>query len=65
MNHLETELQELRQTTVQMWNLVISQIKKTRMALQQFDSDIAREVNATEKRVNAMELKIDQDFEKL
>ena len=65
MNHLETELQELRQTTVQMWNLVISQIKKTRMALQQFDSDIAREVNATEKRVNAMELKIDQDCENI
>ena len=48
-----------------MWRLVISQLHKTKIALIEFDKDIAREVVQTEKRVNALELKIDRDCENI
>ena len=48
-----------------MWQMVISQLHKTRTALLEFDKDIAREVVAVEKRVNSLELKIDRDCENI
>lgn len=45
--------------------MVISQLHKTREALIHFDSDLAREVVSTEKRVNSLELKIDRDCENI
>lgn len=48
-----------------MWQMVISQLQKTREALINFDDDLAREVVATEKRVNSLELKIDRDCENI
>ncbi len=65
MSHLETELQILRTDTIEMWKLVGLQMDKTYEALTTFDRDLAREVKANEKRVNAFELKIDRDCENM
>jgi phosphate transport system protein len=63
MIHLEEELNILKQETMNMWQLVIQQLQKTEESLINFDKDLASEVIANEKRVNAMELKIDNDCE--
>ncbi|MBK9105855.1 MAG: phosphate signaling complex protein PhoU [Saprospiraceae bacterium] len=65
MTHLEEEITKLKSEITDMWQLVISQLHKTREALVLFDKDLAREVVATEKRVNSRELKIDRDCENI
>ena len=65
MTHLEDQLHQLRQQLVELWELVIHQVKKTQEALTDFDKDLAREVVVNEKRVNALELKIDRDCENI
>jgi phosphate transport system protein len=65
MTHLEEELGLLRADLVEMWQTVISQLRKTREAMMEFDDDLAREVVSTEKRVNSIELKIDRDCENI
>lgn len=65
MTHLESELKKLREDTEAMWNLVISQLEKTHTALTEFDKGLCREVIATEKRVNSMELALDRNCEHL
>ncbi len=65
MTHLDTELFQLKNEIIEMWKLVGLQLKKTHNALITFDKDLAREVMATEKRVNAMELKVDRDCENI
>src|ERR1700743_264238 len=63
MTQLENEILSVKTEVVSMWNLVESQLKKSRTAMLQFDRDLAREVALKEKRVNAFELKIDRDCE--
>ena len=63
MTHLEEKLNLLKRETITMFVLVHSQLKKARKSLVEFDTDLAREVKSTEKRVNAQELKIDRDCE--
>ena len=65
MTHLDEELVHLKSELTDMWQMVISQLHKTREALLEFDKDIAREVVAAEKRVNSLELKIDRDCENI
>ena len=65
MTHLEEELTMLKSEITVMWQMVISQLYKTREALLEFDKDLAREVVSTEKRVNSLELKIDRDCENI
>jgi phosphate transport system protein len=65
MTHLEEELTMLKEEITEMWQMVISQLHKTREALLQFDKDLAREVVATEKRINSIELRIDRDCENI
>lgn len=65
MTHLEKELKALKGETVEMWQLVLSQLQKASHSLQSFDKDFAHEVIANEKRVNSMELKIDRDCESI
>ncbi len=60
---LDNELQQLKLETINMWGMVLSQLKKAKEALGNLDRDLAREVVLTEKRVNAYELKIDRDCE--
>jgi len=63
MTQLENEIQAVKVEVVSMWNLVESQLQKSRTALLHFDRDLAREVVLKEKRVNAFELKLDRDCE--
>jgi phosphate transport system protein len=63
MTHLEEELKALKQEVSKMFALVHSQIERSFNALQNFDKDIALQIISTEKRVNALELKIDLDCE--
>lgn len=65
MTHLEKELKALKDDTVEMWQLVLSQLQKAYHSLQTFDKDFAHEVVANEKRVNSMELNIDRDCENI
>ena len=62
---LDTELQSLKAELISMWTLVISQLIKTHDALLAFDKSLANDVIANEKRVNALELKIDRDCENI
>ena len=65
MSHLDTNLIQLKNDLVQMWNLVNSQMEKARLALINGDKDLAREIRANEKLVDAFELKIDMDCENI
>jgi phosphate transport system protein len=65
MTQLQNEIQALKVEVVSMWNLVESQLKKSKTAMLQFDRDLAREIVLKEKRVNAFELKIDRDCENI
>jgi len=65
MQPLEEAIQNLKSTVIKEWDLVISQLRKTHEALITFDKDLAREVTAKEKRVNALELKVDSDCENI
>ncbi len=63
MTQFEVEIQDVKSEVINMWKLVLSQLTKAKEAMLSFDKDLAREVMAREKRVNALELKIDRDCE--
>lgn len=65
MIHLDSELQKLKTSMVEMAELVQSQLSKSITALVELDKDLAREVIFNEKRVNAFELKLDKDCENI
>ena len=54
MTHLDEELTSLKSEIIEMWQMVISQLQKTREAMLEFDKDLAREVVAAEKRINSL-----------
>ena len=65
MTHLEIEIRQLKSETSEMFELVSLQLNKSFEALNSMDRELAREVNFNEKRVNALELKIDKDCENI
>src|ERR1043165_6847656 len=65
MTHLDIELKQLKAEVLEMFDLVTSQLKKAKSALLNNDKGFAREVNFNERRVNALELKIDKDCENI
>jgi phosphate transport system protein len=65
MTHLDSELKMLKADIIDMWQLVLKQLEKSRDALTNFDRDLAEEVVENEKRVNSYELKIDKDCENI
>jgi len=65
MSHLESELKFLKDELMAMHTLVRLQVSKCKTALIEFDTDLAKEILVTEKRVNALELKIDRDCENI
>lgn len=65
MTQLEQEIKELRQELLNMFLAVQKQLSKTEKAFFDFDKDIAFEVFNVEKRINALELKIDRDCENI
>jgi len=65
MTHLDTELSSLKSNIIEMWNLVIIQLTKSNEALEKFDIELANEVLANEKRIDAFELKLNMDCENI
>jgi phosphate transport system protein len=65
MTHLDSELKQLRIDLLDMFELVLSQLDKSKEALVNLDKDLAREVLVNEKRVNSFELQIDRDCENI
>lgn len=63
MKHTEKELTALKEQVGEMWQLVLSQLEKSKQAYLTGDIELAREVASREKRVNTFELKIDCDCE--
>lgn len=65
MSHLNTELKRLKDDTMEMWSLVISQMEKARLAVETCDKNLVNEIKANERRVDAFELKLDMDCENI
>jgi len=65
MSHLDTEIHLLKEQLIEMQRLTRMQVSKGRDALLKFDTDLAREVIANEKHINALEIKIDRDCENM
>lgn len=65
MTHLDTELQLLRKTLLEMGNLVLNQLSKSEEILQNPDKDLINSVVTNEKLVDAFELKINMDCENI
>lgn len=65
MTHLEAELQRLKDQIIDMMYLVRNQLLKAKEAFINLDKDLAREIIHYETRVNATELSIDKDCEKI
>lgn len=65
MTRLQEELDHLRESLSDMALLVTQQLQKSIHSLLDEDEDLANEVVYNEKRVNAYELRIDQDCEQI
>ena len=65
MTHLDIEVQRLRDDMMEMMNLALTQISKSKEAFFNLDKDLAREIVFYERRVNSFELKIDRDCENI
>ncbi|HMG81611.1 MAG TPA: phosphate signaling complex protein PhoU [Ferruginibacter sp.] len=65
MTQFELEIQHIKTEVINMTELVHLQLIKAKESMLLFDKDLAHEVIAREKRVNAFELKIDRDCENI
>jgi phosphate transport system protein len=65
MNHLENELNVLKASLLEMWAIVISQHDKANMAININDKNLAGEIRANEKLLDAFELKHDKACENI
>ncbi len=63
MTHIPNELNALKTNLIEMGNLVINQLVKSRAALEHFDKELVEEISRNERRVDAYELKINMDCE--
>ncbi|GAB3348775.1 phosphate signaling complex protein PhoU [Arachidicoccus ginsenosidivorans] len=63
MLQIEQEIKSLKEELVNMGDLVKAQLHKSKLALKNFDKNLAREIVIKERRVNGYELKIDRDCE--
>ncbi|MBI5539982.1 MAG: phosphate signaling complex protein PhoU [Bacteroidia bacterium] len=65
MNHLETEIVSLKRKTVEMWQLVYSQVDKSQLVFSNFDKNLIQNIKINEKMVDTFELMIDIDCENI
>lgn len=65
MSHLDTELRLLNDDILELMYLVKNQLEKGKEAFLDFDEELAHEITANERRVDALELKIDRDCENI
>lgn len=63
MAQLDTEIGLLNDDILELMYLVKTQLEKGRKAFINFDEELALEINVNEKKVDALELKIDRDCE--
>jgi phosphate transport system protein len=63
--HMDAELLQLKTDMIEMWETVISQLRKMRDVIQTNKRDLINEMATGEKRIDAFELKIDMDCERL
>ncbi|MFI3261685.1 MAG: phosphate signaling complex protein PhoU [Rikenellaceae bacterium] len=63
MIHTEQEIINLKQLIAEMWQLVDSQVKKSKTALLENDKECAHEIIYREKSVNSYELLMDRECE--
>lgn len=61
--HIDNELNKLKYSLNQMWEIVEKQLDKSFMSISNYDLSLARGVFTREKLVDAMELKIDSECE--
>ena len=65
MNTIEKEILNLKSSLLKMFLLVEGQWEKGANAIINYDQDIAEEISSTENRINAQELKIDNECENI
>lgn len=65
MSHLDKEIELLNDDILELMHLVKTQLEKGEKALMTFDEELAEEINVNERRVDALDLKIDRDCENL
>ncbi len=65
MNNIEKEISDLKSSLLKMFLLVEAQWEKGANAIINYDQDIAEEISSSENRINAQELKIDNDCENI
>jgi phosphate transport system protein len=65
MTHIPNELNALKNSLLEMGNLVLNQLVKSRASLENFDKELVEEITRNEKRVDAFELKINMDCENI
>jgi|TARA_B100001939_G_scaffold165732_1_gene142905 phosphate transport system protein len=65
MNTIEKEILNLKSSLLKMFLLVEGQWEKGANAIINYDQDIAEEISSSENRINAQELKIDNDCENI
>lgn len=63
MRHTQIEIKALKNHHIEMWNLVEAQVERAFAALQNHDTELARQVIASERVVNAQELVVDHHCE--
>jgi len=63
MSIIEEDVRQLKNSILEMWSLAISQVESIRTALLEFDKDLANDVNSKEKRLDAIELRINKECE--
>jgi phosphate transport system protein len=65
MTHLDIEIKRLKLEMIEMFEIILLQMRKSHASISTLDRELAREVNFNEKRVNALELRIDKDCENI
>ena len=65
MSHLDKELELLNEDILELMHIVKQQLEKCKKSLLTFDQELAEDINLNEKRVDALELKLDRDCENI
>ncbi len=63
--HMDAELAQLKMDLTDMWETVVSQLQKVRDVVEKNNRDLINEMPGGEKRIDAFELKIDMDCERI
>jgi len=65
MNVVDQKITPIKANVLQMMNMVLNQLHKCKKSLLEFNKDLAEDVISYEKKINSMDLKIDDECEKV